>query len=51
MLELDVHMSKDKQVVVCHDGDLSRITDGKGCVSDYDHSVSFVKYIKAKTTV
>lgn len=32
MLELDVHLSLDGQVVVIHDPDLSRTTDGEGLV-------------------
>ena len=39
MLELDVHMTKDKQVIVCHDGELSRCTDSHGNISDYDYKV------------
>jgi glycerophosphoryl diester phosphodiesterase len=34
MVELDVHLSADGHVVVIHDEDLSRTTDGEGRVSD-----------------
>ncbi len=34
MLELDVHLSRDGHVVVIHDPDLSRTTDGAGLVTD-----------------
>jgi glycerophosphoryl diester phosphodiesterase len=34
MLELDVHLSRDERVVVIHDADLARTTDGVGHVSD-----------------
>lgn len=33
-LELDVHLSQDGQLVVIHDGDLSRTTSGEGEVSE-----------------
>ena len=29
-IEMDVHMTKDYRIVVCHDGNLSRTTDKKG---------------------
>jgi glycerophosphoryl diester phosphodiesterase len=35
MLELDVHFSKDGQVVVIHDDTLDRTTNGRGKVGDY----------------
>ena len=35
MIELDVYLSADGEVVVIHDEDLSRTTDGKGRVSDH----------------
>jgi glycerophosphoryl diester phosphodiesterase len=35
MIELDVHLSGDGEVVVIHDEELSRTTDGSGRVSDY----------------
>ena len=34
MLELDVHLSRDGELVVIHDPDLSRTTDGSGSVRD-----------------
>ncbi len=33
--ELDIHLSKDEQLVVIHDPTLERTTDGVGLVSDY----------------
>lgn len=33
MVECDVHLSKDGELVVMHDADLSRTTDGKGLIS------------------
>lgn len=37
MFELDVHLSKDKKVVVVHDADLKRVTDVDGKVCDYNY--------------
>jgi glycerophosphoryl diester phosphodiesterase len=34
MIELDVRLSRDRELVVIHDQDLSRTTDGKGQVSE-----------------
>lgn len=34
-IELDVHMTKDKEIVVIHDETLDRTTNGKGYVKDY----------------
>jgi glycerophosphoryl diester phosphodiesterase len=34
LVECDVHLSKDGQVVVMHDADVSRTTDGKGQISE-----------------
>ena len=34
MLEVDVHLSRDGRLVVVHDADLSRTTNGQGQVSD-----------------
>ncbi len=33
-VEMDVHLSKDGEIVVMHDADLSRTTDGKGLIGD-----------------
>jgi glycerophosphoryl diester phosphodiesterase len=35
MIELDVHLSKDGQIVVIHDDTLNRTTNGKGKVTSY----------------
>ncbi|KAL9981112.1 hypothetical protein ACROYT_G009775 [Oculina patagonica] len=37
MLELDVRLTADKQVVVCHDDDLSRVTDTDWHISDLNY--------------
>lgn len=34
MLELDIHLSRDQQLVVIHDATMDRTTDGTGLVSD-----------------
>ncbi|MFY0760841.1 glycerophosphodiester phosphodiesterase family protein [Metabacillus dongyingensis] len=34
MLEMDVHLSKDKEVVVIHDATVDRTTNGTGAVKD-----------------
>ncbi|MHB8770625.1 MAG: glycerophosphodiester phosphodiesterase [Syntrophales bacterium] len=34
MVELDVHLTRDKEIVVIHDDTLERTTDGKGDVAD-----------------
>ncbi len=34
MLELDIHVSQDGELVVMHDGDVSRTTDGHGHIKD-----------------
>ena len=36
MIELDVHLSKDGEVVVIHDDTLKRTTTGNGRVSDFN---------------
>ena len=35
MLELDIHLTKDHEAVVIHDGTLERTTDGQGKVADF----------------
>jgi glycerophosphoryl diester phosphodiesterase len=35
-LEMDLHLTRDGQVVILHDGALSRTTDGQGEVADLD---------------
>lgn len=32
LLELDIHMSQDGELVVMHDANVSRTTDGQGCI-------------------
>lgn len=34
-LELDIHLTKDRQIVICHDATLERTTDGTGYICDY----------------
>ncbi len=38
MVEIDVHTSRDGEIVVMHDKDVSRTTDGKGLISELDLS-------------
>ena len=33
-IELDVHMTKDGRIVVCHDGNVNRTSDGSGRIYD-----------------
>ena len=35
-IELDIHYAKDGQIMVYHDFELSRLTNAKGLISDYD---------------
>lgn len=35
-IELDVHLSKDGYIVVCHDETLNRTTNGKGFIKNYN---------------
>ena len=35
MIEIDLHKTKDGQLVLMHDNTINRTTDGKGKVSDY----------------
>ena len=35
MLEIDVHYTKDKQLVIIHDDTIDRTSNGKGKVKDY----------------
>lgn len=37
-IELDVHLTADKQLVIMHDEDIRRTTDGTGLVKDYTFS-------------
>lgn len=37
MMELDLKMTKDSVLVLCHDGTLDRTTTGHGLVSDYSY--------------
>ena len=34
LIEFDVHFTKDKRLVVCHDPDIERTTDGRGKICD-----------------
>ncbi|MBR1859797.1 MAG: hypothetical protein IJ797_09885 [Selenomonadaceae bacterium] len=34
-IELDIQLTKDKQIVVCHDEKVDRTTDGSGYIKDY----------------
>jgi len=39
MVEIDVHLSKDGELMVIHDDSLDRTTDGEGYVKDYTKAV------------
>jgi len=45
MIELDVHISKDGEVIVIHDDSLNRTTNGKGRVAD--HTLEQLKQMDA----
>ncbi|KAK2574184.1 Lysophospholipase D GDPD1 [Acropora cervicornis] len=53
MLELDVHLTADQQVVVCHDDDLSRVTDTELTISDLKYKTHHLicKYNRRDLTV
>ncbi|WP_026691121.1 glycerophosphodiester phosphodiesterase [Alteribacter aurantiacus] len=34
-IELDVHFSKDNKIIVCHDDNIKRTTNGKGWIKDF----------------
>ena len=34
MIEVDIHLTKDGHIVVCHDQSVDRMTDGKGLIRD-----------------
>ena len=34
MVEVDIHLTSDNQIVVCHDRTVNRTTDGKGAIKD-----------------
>ncbi len=38
MIEIDVHLSADGEIVVCHDDDVNRTTNGKGLISEMDYA-------------
>ena len=37
-IELDVHITKDGEIVVCHDATLDRTTNGSGLICDHSWS-------------
>jgi glycerophosphoryl diester phosphodiesterase len=41
VIELDVHLTKDSQVVVCHDNNLKRLAGVDKKVSDLNYDVIF----------
>lgn len=45
-IELDVHLTKDKKIIVMHDHKLNRTTNGKGKIDTYDFSE--IKKFKTK---
>ncbi len=34
MIEIDIHLTKDKQIVICHDQTINRTTNGKGKIRE-----------------
>ncbi len=42
-VELDVHLSKDKKIVVCHNGTINDTSDGRGAICDMEYS-EILKY-------
>ena len=34
MIEIDIHLTKDGEIVVCHDREIDRTTNGKGRIAD-----------------
>lgn len=34
LIEFDVHFTKDKHIVVCHDANIDRTTNGSGAICD-----------------
>ena len=53
MIEIDVHLTKDKQVVVCHDYTLDRTTNMTGAIEDYtlDQLQSECRLMRKDSTV
>jgi glycerophosphoryl diester phosphodiesterase len=49
MLELDCHMTKDRQVVVHHDFALDRTTGQPGCIRDIEYDVNKKSIIMKNT--
>jgi glycerophosphoryl diester phosphodiesterase len=35
VIETDTHLTKDKQFIISHDAEISRVTNGSGLISDY----------------
>jgi len=40
MIELDCHLTKDKQTVVHHDASIDRTTGQPGFIRDFDYDVN-----------
>ena len=43
-IELDIQLTKDRQIVVCHDENVDRTTDGSGYIKDF--TLSELKKLK-----
>lgn len=54
-IELDLHLTKDKKVVICHDGSINRTSNGKGRINDKTLSelkkYKFNRKMKKSTTM
>lgn len=47
MIELDIHMTKDGHILVCHDETVDRTTNGKGRINEM--TLAEIKKLKVKT--
>ena len=54
-IELDVHLSKDKKIIVCHDSFLKRVTNKDGIIEELktynDNYIELAKYVKEKLSL
>lgn len=48
MVEIDIHLSKDGEIIVCHDPKINRTTNGKGYISSFTLNELKQFYLKDK---